>query len=603
MATSWCLRWGRSLLQLGDWRGTPFAILLVVMSVVAANASADVGPAFASLYDTSKPFLSAIAAERRPPAAGLHVTGISVPHHLLAADLIARGFRAASGSQYDRVIIVSPDHFSRSRRPMATTRRDIDTVFGFVRNDREATDTLLQMDDLFDNSDLFAKEHGIAALLPFVRHFFPNAKIVPIAISYSATREDCDRALALLGTLVGARTLVVQSTDYSHYLRADIARQRDQETLNIIAANDADAVFRLIQPDHMDSRASQYVQMKLQSGVYNSHGTVIANRNSTHYSAMGDRTTSYVVTVYSERPPTGAELRYPDQEMIYFGGDSFVGRWLTAPLADKKVVAAVVREVRSLTGGAPMVVNLEGVLMDEPPEGIGNDLHVMYAGLAVPILKALNVKVASLANNHSFDLGPPGYQESRAILQKSGIVPLGHKEIVDFGPFRLLGLNFIGKFDYHDYPAVKDEDLAAVCGMKAAPPLLAFVHWGKEYTNAAGPAQYAAAQAMQDCGVGAIVGAHPHRAANAIEALQGGEYAMLYSLGNLLFDQTAERGSGALLELRVFQQGTYAARLMPLPNLFDESIGLMHGQQQEPPQTGHAGAGGGDQGSGNQLGR
>ena len=582
MAAWRCLGYARSPPLPRDRRGTALAILLTVMSVVAANASADVGPPFASLYDTSKPFLSAIAAERRPPAAGLHVTGISVPHHLLAADLIARGFRAASGSQYDRVIIVSPDHFSRSRRPMATTRRDIDTVFGFVRNDREATDTLLQMDDLFDDSDLFAKEHGIAALLPFIRHFFPHAKIVPIAISYSATREDCDRALALLGKLAGSRTLVVQSTDYSHYLRADIARQRDQETLNIIAANDADAVFRLIQPDHMDSRASQYVQMKLQSGVYNSHGTVIANRNSTQYSAMGDRTTSYIVTVYSERPPTGAELRYPDQEVTYFGGDSFVGRWLTAPLADKKVAAAVVREIRSMTDDAPMVVNLEGVLMDEPPAGIGNDLHVMHASLAIPILKALNVKVAVLANNHSFDLGPLGYQESRAILQKAGIVPLGHKEIADVGPFRLLGLNFIGKFDYHDYPAVKDDDLQDICGMKAAPPLLAFVHWGEEYTTAASPAQYAAAQAMQDCGVAAIVGAHPHRAANAIEALQGGEYALLYSLGNLLFDQSAERSSGALLELRVFKQGTFAARLIPLPNLFEMSTGLLHDRQHLP---------------------
>jgi AmmeMemoRadiSam system protein B len=561
------------------------AALFAVICLSAANASPDDRTPFVSLYASPKPFLSAIAAERRSPPAGLRVTGISVPHHLLAADLIARGFQAASGGQYDRVIIVSPDHFSRSRRPMATTRRDIDTVFGPVHNDREATDALLQMDELFDDSDLFAKEHGIAALLPFIRHFFPNAKIVPIAISYSATREECDRALALLEKQIGTRTLIVQSTDYSHYLSSDVARQRDQETLNIIAANDAEDVFRLVQPDHMDSRASQYVQMKLQSGVYKSHATVIANRNSAEYSAMGRRTTSYIVTVYTERLSTGAELRYPDQEVMYFGGDSFVGRWLTAPLADKAVAAAVIREIRSITGGAPMVINLEGVLMDEPPEGVGNDLHVMHASLAIPILKALNVKVAGLANNHSFDLGPLGYQESRAILQKADIVPLGHQEIVDVGPFRLLGLNFIGKFDYQGYPVVKDNDLDAICGMKARPPLLAFVHWGEEYTDVTGPLQYAAAQAMQACGIAAIVGAHPHRAANSIEAMQGGEYELVYSLGNLLFDQTADRGSGALLELRMFKQGTYAARLIPIANLFDMSVEQLKGRQRQPVGT------------------
>jgi poly-gamma-glutamate synthesis protein (capsule biosynthesis protein) len=565
------------------------AILLAVASIAFAFASAvtvaaatDVGPAFASLYDRPEPFLRAIAAERRAPDPRLHVTGIAVPHHLLAPDLIARGFQAAAGGAYDRIVIVSPDHFRRSRRAMATTRRDINTVFGPLHNDLEATETLLRSEDLFDDSDLFAKEHGIAALLPFVRHFFPKAKIVPIAISYNATSEDCDRALALLEKLADARTLIVQSTDYSHYLQAGVARQRDQETLNIIAANDADAVFRLIQPDHMDTRAAQYIQMKLQSRVYGSHATVIANRNSAQYSAMDRRTTSYIVTVYSDSAPVGAELRYPDQQVIYFGGDSFIGRWLTAPLADKQAAAAVAHAIRSLTDGAPLIVNLEGVVMDEPPAGIGNDLHVMYASLAIPILKALNVKVAGLANNHSFDLGPLGYQESRAILQKAGIVPLGHGEIADVGPFRLLGLNFVGKFDYRDYPAVKGNDLDAICAMKATPPLLALVHWGEEYTSVAAPAQYAAAQAMQNCGVAAIVGAHPHRAANAIEALQGGEYAMLYSLGNLLFDQTAERSSGALLELRMFKQGTYAARLIPLPNLFELSTGLLPGGQRLP---------------------
>ena len=42
-----------------------------------------------------------------------------------------------------------------------------------------------------------------------------------------------------------------------------------------------------------------------------------------------------------------------------------------------------------------------------------------------------------------------------------------------------------------------------------------------------------------------------------------------FSLGNFIFDQSSPRGSGALLELRVFGQGTVAARLVPIPNLFD----------------------------------
>ena len=591
------LRFGVSLIsgatQVSTVRLITIALRLAVLWSMAGQALAGEQTPFASMYADRSPFLAAIAKERRVPAPGLQVTGISVPHHLLAADLIARGFQAAAGKQYDRIIIVSPDHFSRSQRPMATTERDFDTVLGPVLNDKEATASLLKHDDLFDDSGLFAGEHGVQALLPFLHHFFPRAKIVPVAIAYGTTRQQCNAALMLLEKIVGPHTLVVQSTDYSHYLTFDLARQRDQETLNIIAANDVDAVFGLVQPDHMDSRASQYVQMQLQTRDYHGFATVIANRNSTEYSAIGTRTTSYIVTVYTERPPGGAELRYPDQQIFYFGGDTFIGRWLTAPFADKDVAAAIIRRIRSITGGAPMVVNIEGAVMNEPPEGLRIALHAMYASLAVPILKAINVKVAGLANNHSFDLGPLGYQDSRAVLQKADIVPIGHKEIVDVGPFRLLALNFIGKFDYRDYPVVKDHDLDGICTMQARPPLLAFVHWGQEYTNVAAPAQYAAAQAIRNCGVSAIIGAHPHQAATRIEALQGGEYMLTYSLGNLLFDQTATRSSGALLELRAFRQGTYAMRLIPIPDLFEfgvQRLQIKGGRSVSLPETNSAGS-------------
>jgi poly-gamma-glutamate synthesis protein (capsule biosynthesis protein) len=69
--------------------------------------------------------------------------------------------------------------------------------------------------------------------------------------------------------------------------------------------------------------------------------------------------------------------------------------------------------------------------------------------------------------------------------------------------------------------------------------------------------------------VSLIVGGHSHQAGDGIEPLRGGSAQTAFSLGNFIFDQSAPRGSGALLELRVFQQGTVAARLIPIPNLFD----------------------------------
>jgi len=96
---------------------------------------------------------------------------------------------------------------------------------------------------------------------------------------------------------------------------------------------------------------------------------------------------------------------------------------------------------------------------------------------------------------------------------------------------------------------------------------------GEEYTRAARPADLAAAQALHGCGVAAVVGAHSHQAAASIDALQGGEFQATFSLGNLLFDQKSDRASSALLELRRFKQGTFATRLIALPNLFELANG------------------------------
>jgi poly-gamma-glutamate capsule biosynthesis protein CapA/YwtB (metallophosphatase superfamily) len=225
--------------------------------------------------------------------------------------------------------------------------------------------------------------------------------------------------------------------------------------------------------------------------------------------------------------------------------------------------------VLAVTGGAPLAVNLEGVLLGEPVVGLPAESHVMQIETAGPMLQRLNVVAAGLANNHSQDLGAEGLDASRAALSALGILPLVHGEIGDLGAFRVLPLTFHrGRFAGPG--AIETEaDLEAACARAADPPLVALVHWGAEYTEAPTDAERDAAIRLNACGVSLVVGAHSHKASPRIESLAGGATQMVFSLGNFLFDQVSERSSGALLEVRVFRQGTIAARLVPIPNLFE----------------------------------
>jgi poly-gamma-glutamate synthesis protein (capsule biosynthesis protein) len=546
-----------------------FIIIVCGLVVISKMASCGSLEPYEPMFRNSDPFLRAIHQEEPKQPLQAQLTGITIPHHLLAADLIARGFWAASSSKIDRVILLSPDHFSKARHAFATSLRPFRTVLGIVEPDRAAVAALLAGTDLFEDSRLFKHEHGIAAVLPFVAHFFPAARIVPIAISPNAKKADWDAAVSRLLPLIGSRTLVVQSTDFSHYLPSWIAKQRDQETLNILSANSSEAVVSLVPSDHLDSKGAQYLQMRLQAQIGVSGPVVIASRNSSEYTHVDGNSTSYVVQIFSSNPLDPTELEYADQQIVYFGGDTLFGRYLLQPLQKEEPRRAVFNAIHRATGGLPIIINLEGVGLDEPPEQLPGDLHVMPAGLAVPALKEMNVTAAGLANNHSFDLGAIGLEETMSMLQKAHVRAIRHDEIADFGKFRLIALNFISKRQIPDFPMAEESELDGLCSRPAQPPLLAFVHWGNEQANAAGQNEHIIADRLLDCGVSGIIGAHSHRASTEIEAPHGGAQQITYSLGNLLFDQSGAISSGAILELRVFNQGTFATRLIPIANLYD----------------------------------
>nr|VFJ42368.1 MAG: poly-gamma-glutamate synthesis protein (capsule biosynthesis protein) [Candidatus Kentron sp. FW] len=525
-------------------------------------------PFVAAAWDKAA-LTAAIEAERPAFDPPKGVTGLTVPHHLLAADLVARGFWAASGNEYERIILISPDHFRKVQGHFSVARADLETVFGSIPTDGAVVDTLLAQPALFEPATDIQSEHGILSVAPFIRHFFPDTPTITIVASIDAMRDAWEQGVAALEPFVTDNTLIIQSTDYSHYLLLPDAIRRDQETLATIAAMDGANISRMLQPAHMDSRAAQYLQLVLQKNRFGAMPVIIANRNSAEYGSGIGSTTSYVVSVFLRDPAAGSVLRYEDHQLTFLAGDTLLGRYFQPILQNRQTTESIADTVLGVTRGAPLVINLEGVLLDEPVVGLGSGSHAMLTETAMPLLKRLNVIAAGLANNHSHDLGALGFAESVRILSEHGLMPLKHGEIGDLGGFRILPLGFHRGRGMGQRVVGSAEDLKAVCAQAAEPPLVAFVHWGTEYTDTATDAEREAALALNRCGVTLVAGAHSHQATRNIESLAGGAVQLVFSLGNFAFDQRSDRASGALLELRVFKQGTIAARLVPIPNLFE----------------------------------
>jgi AmmeMemoRadiSam system protein B len=499
--------------------------------------------------------------------------GLTVPHHLLADRLVAGGIRLAAGHDYDRIVLLTPDHFRRSKTMFATTTRGFDTVFGPVATDGAAAERLKAASPLVEDSCLFALEHGVHALLPFVRQYLPGTPVLPVAISIRSTRADWERLAEALTPLVSERTLILQSTDFSHYLPHHAARPRDQQTLNVLASGSLDAVAALNQPEHLDSAGAMYVHLALQQRLRGAAPRVLANENGQQYSPnFIAETTSYMVLAFM-RPDAAPTPLPAGARRFFLAGDTFFGRRMSRALLDEAAAARVEDAVREATGGGAIVANLEGVLLPDLPSDLPELVLAMPSAQATAWLKRLNVQAVSLANNHAFDIGPSGYAETKATLDAAGIAHFGQGERLDFSGVALVGLTDLGTNASQETTLIDATLLDRLVVGDAETPVLAFVHWGEEYVPSPSRREVELAEEMRRRSVAAIVGAHPHRASDGVVALGGGDTALVYSLGNFLFDQTAAKATGALTEITVFDQGTIFVRPVELPNLYDLATG------------------------------
>jgi AmmeMemoRadiSam system protein B len=552
-------------------------MLLIICSLLSSVLTCRAEEPFSVFAVDIREIRAAIAKVGARPRPDARVSGITVPHHLLAADLMAQGFWSATGGDsHERIVVLLPDHFGRSKSAFASTERSFTSVLGPVPNDVVASRSLPAHQGLFEASDLFEKEHGLQVLLPFIAHYFPGVPIVPIAISARSKRNQWDEAIAILRPLLTRRTLIVQSTDFSHYLPLELAKQRDQEVLNVLATADIESLAAMRQPDHMDSIGAQYLQTQLQEIVFGARSLVIANLNSQDYiGARVDKTTSYIVQVFC-RPDQFNETpcqRSPTGRTFYFAGDTLLGRNFFHLLEEEAVKNALADAITEVTGGAPIILNLEGVILDEIPEHKHSTAMVMPRAGTVNWLTRINVIAVSLANNHSMDFGAEAYSDMVKVLEDAGIMPLAHGELKDVGPFRLWALTDLSSSIPPYSDRIQEDELGPSRVQGVASPLVALLHWGREGVTEPAGRELMLADILRQRAVVAIVGAHSHKASKSIISLAGGESQMLLSLGNFLFDQIGPEATGAMLEMTVFDQGTVFTRLRPIANLYELALG------------------------------
>jgi MEMO1 family protein len=164
-----------------------------------------------------------------------------VPHagYVYSGPVAARAYDELAGARgiVKRVVLIGPSHFV-SGRGLALPECDaFETPLGRIPLDAAGIAALADLKQVVRSAAAHAHEHSLEVQLPFLQKMLGDFSLVPIAAGSALTEEVAEVIERLWG---GPETLIVISTDMSHYHDYEEARRIDAATLERIGSFAAD---------------------------------------------------------------------------------------------------------------------------------------------------------------------------------------------------------------------------------------------------------------------------------------------------------------------------------------------------------------------------
>lgn len=181
-----------------------------------------------------KGFLSAAGAFDGPvpkaiiaPHAGYRYSGA------IAAKAYARLKPVAD--KITRVVLLGPCHRVAVRGLALSGADCFETPLGQVEIDKDAESQIAGMEQVGVFPPTHQAEHALEVHLPFLQELLGDFKLVPLVVGETPPAKVAEVLEALWG---GPETLIVISSDLSHFLDYDAARQIDRRTCDAIMSLD-----------------------------------------------------------------------------------------------------------------------------------------------------------------------------------------------------------------------------------------------------------------------------------------------------------------------------------------------------------------------------
>jgi AmmeMemoRadiSam system protein B len=155
---------------------------------------------------------------------------------------------AAANGPHDTAVLVGPSHFVSFEGVALYPSGAFDCPLGPALVDEALGSQLRAASPLVQSlPHVHAREHSLEMQLPFIRRLLPDVRIVPLLMGHQTRHTIEALAEVLTATGGGGRTLLVASTDLSHYFDAHTAETLDRRVVDCVAAFDADRLLEIFE--------------------------------------------------------------------------------------------------------------------------------------------------------------------------------------------------------------------------------------------------------------------------------------------------------------------------------------------------------------------
>lgn len=171
-----------------------------------------------------------------------------VPHAGIAYSgrTAAWGFKQLEGSDYSRVILLGSSHKMQLNHAAVYPDGAWKTPLGSVEVDKDAVSFLLSKDQgIIADKTPHAEEHSLELELIFLQKVLKDFKIIPILIG-QPSETLIENLAQKVSYLFDDETLLIVSTDLSHYPTWEIANKVDKQTINAILSGNQDSFEKTI---------------------------------------------------------------------------------------------------------------------------------------------------------------------------------------------------------------------------------------------------------------------------------------------------------------------------------------------------------------------